>query len=67
VAEYDLAKTIGQAHLIVSADVQDALDLEPIGAAVRETVATLAPGFKFSYDLYAVRSIRSGGDDEENG
>jgi hypothetical protein len=68
VTDYDVSKAAGRAHLIVSADVHDALELEPIGAAVRETIATLAPGLTFSYDLYAVRgSIRSGGDDEENG
>jgi hypothetical protein len=58
----------GRAHLIVSADVDSALDLEPIGSAVRETLANVAPGLTFSYDLYAVRgAIRAGGNDEENG
>jgi hypothetical protein len=67
VAEDDLAKAAGQALLIIAADVTDALELQPIGEAVRDTIATLAPGLSFTYDLYAVRGSVRGGDDEEHG
>jgi hypothetical protein len=63
----DLSKAAGRAHLIISADVPDALELKPIGDAVAETIAGLAPGLAFTYDLYAVRGSVRGGDDEEHG